>query len=378
MSYSYSERFYATLSAPTTVDAKITITGTASSPDAQFTLHNEYFSKIDNKPECLNIDFDSLERAFAYFDAYRKLAANIAHMQPNPYRVEIAGLDKDGNVTDDYSFVITKNEGEKLPYRLQMYRDGAPCDTYTDFRRVIDAVYEAGDLNALTVSSVVRTEEYVTSTPSPQNYRQSFYEIEDADVNGAIYISHMERKNEAGEYEKLSNWSDYHFSPQDIESDVERNNSAINDNRFVDVTNVTLELDDSTRTLVLQADLIIPNRTEPITHTQTLSFDKWIEEDWNSYEDELAGMNGVTDNLAALYEVHKDDFYYNNKTYHSILTQFERTLTLAATDNTTKNWYKLSPLALNEIKSYNPARQTHSVDEEKQRTTKKEQTVEGR
>lgn len=378
MSYSYNQSFYATVSAPTTLAEKIEIKGIGYSPDHLYTVTMEWFSHLDNKQDYLTVSFADLEGAFSYIEAHRNLAASVAKVPPLPYRVEIAGLDKDGAVTDELSFVITKNEGEKLPYRLQMYREGVPCGTYTDFRNVIDAIYEAGDLNVLAVSNVVRTEEYTINSPSSQQYRQSFYEVEDADTNGAIYVSLMERKNDAGEYEELPNWRNYHFNLQDINSTVEYTKNIIDNNRYVDVANVTVELDDSTRSLILQADVILPNGREPFTHTQTLSFDELVEEDWHRYADELAGMDGVTDNLAALYEVHKDDFYYNNQTYRRLISQFTSTLTLAATENTTKSWYELSPLALNEIREHNPSRETHSIYEEKQRTVKKDRSGEER
>lgn len=362
MAYEFDFDFKATVNPSVTMVEEITVLGRRYSEDNLFTVEERHYSSIDQRDVTTRVQFSDLAAMFAYIEAHRNLLASVAGTKPFPFSVEIAGLNSDGVPTEDFSFEITENKGEKLPYRLQMWRDMEQyrCDTYTDFRSITDAIDEIRWLNALETSKVFRVEEY------DNGYRQTFYEPDDTS-NGAMYISRMEHKNEEGDYVELPQWRGYHFSPQDIDITVEYTERGIDSNQYVDVANVTVTLDDDTRSVVLQADILFSSGRPPITHTATLYFDELIA-------NLPAEVNATFGDAATLYEELKDDFYYDSQTYWRLTNEFTNTLTAAATDNAVKRWFQLSPLALNEIRANNPSRQTHNAIEEKQKTVEKDRS----
>lgn len=373
MSYNFTENFYATLQSSIDPIAPMEIKGTALTDDLYFSIKTPFFNARTGKPDYTITKFDDLETALDYLNRFRDMLTTVMGLDALPYRLEIAGLDADGNIDPDVSYVITKTEGAELPYRLQQYNNGEPCNTVTDFRNLTNAVDEARDMNARRVSPIVRVQVYDCG------YREMFIDNMDIDENSIqpMYKTYMERKIGEDTYKETPYWNGEAYSPQAIDSAISDFDYCARTKRLVDVDSVNLEITDN-RAMNLVANIVYSNGHKA-TISSNVIFDDMVLMGY--LDDALAAKGSPEPTVAAmaqLYEEYKDDFHHNNIIFKRLVDALDIKLCQSVVREISEGGFRFSPLAWSKIMELNPSRATHNTNEEKQRNVKKDHITEER
>lgn len=372
MSYSFTEDFYATMNIPLDTVNLIEIKGTALTDDMYFSVKTTFLNARTGKPDYTITKFDDLEAALEYLGTFRDMLATVMELDALPYRLEIAGLDVNGNTEVDVTYVITKTEGAELPYRLQQYKKGEPSSTFTEFRSLIDAVYEVQELNAERVSPVecVRTYDF--------GYRCICLENEDCGSNQPMYKMYIEQKIGEGVYKALPYWYDTAYSPQSMQNAIDNFERCYRAQLMVEADSVTLDLTDN-RQMLLTANVTYANgQTKTISSSS--SFDDMVTEGYLDNILEARGNPAPTKELMAqLYEEFKDDFCHRNVLFTWLANKLADQLMHSSVEGISEAGFRFSPLAWNKIRELNPSRASHTLEQsEKQKNVKKTPTMEER
>lgn len=249
-----------------------------------------------NGQEKMSVDFADNEQAADFIRSHQAMLADIAGEEPHPFKATVSMLRENGERDEHIAFVVTHNDDNIYPYRLQQYEDGKPCNEYIDFRYKCDVEMEIEQMNMLVTAADIVT---IESRCDDLHYKVLKCADEYWQELGRGFIAvpvresdgHMFNIDYIGSYETLQRAIVEIIATEECNAEEELANVR------AQISNAEYVIDPDNGEVVLTAEVIMPNGK-----TEIYSVSDFIDDGENSKFssfDEFAYDGNVFFNLFA-------------------------------------------------------------------------------
>lgn len=249
-----------------------------------------------NEQERMSVDFASDKQAADFIRSHRAFLANIAGEEPHPFKATVSMLRENGERDEHITFVVTHNDDNIYPYRLQQYEDGKPCNEYIDLVDICEVRIEIEKMNMQHTATVVMTME---SGCDDLQYKvlksadECAHEVE----MGFMAVPVRKSDGHAFNSDYIGSYGSLQRTIEEIVATEEINIADELEKGWAQVNSAEYVIDSENGEVMLTANVTMPNG-----ETQDYSLSDFIDDEGNSGFDSFNDFAYCSDVFFNLYD----------------------------------------------------------------------------